>query len=246
MLKTLFHYTSINNLALILKSKSIRFGRLDKVNDPTEGESSDFQSLAPYIFISCWTKHADENLALWNMYTPQMRGVRIELPLPIFESYKIGTNENVLVSENEFLDNERNLFILPGKNIPEEVIYTDDQTKLKPKIETNMGLKIKELGIHKRKIWSFEEEYRYRLDIYPTDSKVVSKNFLDKYDHLIGVRPPSIDGYLRAIGLHSFSKMKIRTSPKLIEGDAEIIDSLVDKFNASATLEQSTLKGLVR
>lgn len=246
MITTLFHYTSINNLALILKSKSIRFGRLDKVNDPTEGESSDFHSLAPYIFISCWTKNSDENLALWNMYTPQMRGVRIELPLPIFESYKIGSNENVLVSEDEYLDNERNLFILPGKNIPEEIIYTDDTTKLIPKIETSIGLKIGELGKYKRKMWSIEEEYRYRLNIYPTDPKVVSDNFLDKYDHLIGVKPPSIEGYLRTVNLDSFSKMKIRTSPKIIDGDIEIINSLVDKFNPSATLEQSVLKGLVR
>ena len=67
-LPKLFHYTTINNLALILKSASIRFGRLDKVNDITEGEADDFHSFASYIFISCWTHNTEENLALWNMY----------------------------------------------------------------------------------------------------------------------------------------------------------------------------------
>lgn len=71
-MKKLYHYTSINNLALILKSKSIRFGRLDQVNDPTEGMADDFYCLSPYIFVSCWTGNNQENLALWNMYTPNM------------------------------------------------------------------------------------------------------------------------------------------------------------------------------
>ena len=78
-MESLFHYTSINKLALILSSKKIRFNRLDFVNDPHEGKTGDFGSMAMYIFISCWTKHEEENLALWNMYTDKMRGVRIEL-----------------------------------------------------------------------------------------------------------------------------------------------------------------------
>jgi hypothetical protein len=80
MLTKLFHYTTINNFGLILSSKEIKFSRLDKVNDPTEGLTNDFLNFASYVFVSCWTKSEDENLALWNMYTPQMRGVSIILP----------------------------------------------------------------------------------------------------------------------------------------------------------------------
>lgn len=246
MTQILFHYTSINNLALILKSASIRFGRLDKVNDPREGESADFASFAPYIFISCWTKSNDENLALWNMYTPQMRGVRIELTLPIFPSYQIGSNENVLVSEEEYVDDRNNIFILPGQNEPEEIIYTDDEAKLKPKIRNEIGLEIRELGKYKHKIWSVEEECRYRLNILPTDPNVKSEHFPDKIDHLIGVKPPSIDGYLRKVNEESFSRMRIRMSPKLLYGDKEIIEALISTYNSTATLEESVLKGLVR
>lgn len=32
----IFHYTSIETLALILKNRTIRFSRLDKVDDPEE------------------------------------------------------------------------------------------------------------------------------------------------------------------------------------------------------------------
>lgn len=246
MINILFHYTSINTLALILKSQSIRFGRLDKVNDPLEGESEDFKSFAPYIFISCWTKNPVENLALWNMYTPQMRGVRIELTLPIFPSYQIGNNKNLLVSEEECIDNERNIFILPHQNTPEEIIYIDDSTKLKPKIINEMGLKLTNLSKHKHTIWSVEEEYRYRLNILPTDPNVESNNFPDKVNHLIGKKPPSIDGYFRKITDESFKKMRIRMSPKLWDGDKEIIEALINKYNSTAQLEESSLKGMIR
>ena len=93
----LFHYSSINKLALILSSKRIRFNRLDFVNDPNEGSTSDFGSMAVYFFVSCWTKHKEENLALWNMYTEKMRGIRIELPLPLFNNYNIGEYTNNII-----------------------------------------------------------------------------------------------------------------------------------------------------
>jgi hypothetical protein len=242
----LFHFTTINNLALILKSKTIRFGRLDKVNDPTEGQSEDFTSLASYMFVSCWTENSEENLAYWNMYTPQMRGVRIEMPLPFFKSYKIGNHEDLLVSEKEYVDETNNLFIIPGKNKPDKIEYTNDESKLTPKILNKIGLKITELGRYKRKIWEIEQEYRFRMEIFPTDPNVKSENFLDRYDHLIGVQNPSIKGYLRTIEETSFTQMKIRLSPKAISGDLEIITALVEKYNPTAVLEESTLKGFVR
>ena len=34
----LYHYTSVNTLYYILKNKTIRFNRLDKVDDIDEGE----------------------------------------------------------------------------------------------------------------------------------------------------------------------------------------------------------------
>jgi hypothetical protein len=193
----LFHYTSINNLALILKSKSFRFGRLDKVNDPTEGESEDSDSFAQYIFVSCWTSNSEENLALWNMYTPQMRGVRIEMPLPIFQSHKVGSNANFMVPETDCVDERKGLFILGASNNPMRIEYTDDKAKLRPRIRTDIGVKVSQLGLTKRKIWAIEDEYRYKLDIYPFDPEIKSDHFPDKYEPMLDKRtPPSIEGYL--------------------------------------------------
>jgi hypothetical protein len=243
----LFHYTTINNLALVLKSASIRFGRLDKANDMTEGESSDFHSLAPYIFISCWTKNSEENLALWNMYTPKMRGVRIELPLPIFESHAIGKNTNSLYPESKMVDENQSLFIVSGSNEPYEIEYTDDLSRLKPSIIVPDGLKVTEVGKIKRSIWSVENECRYRMDIFPIDKNRNAKDFRSRYEGLIDRQvPPSIDGYLIPINTTSLRSMKIVSGPKIENGDQEIIESLISKYNPSAILESSALKGLIR
>jgi hypothetical protein len=75
----LYHYTTIETLALILSNRTLRFNNLKNVDDPTEGLTDDFRSLQNYIFVSCWTNVAEENLALWKMYAKSGAGVRIEV-----------------------------------------------------------------------------------------------------------------------------------------------------------------------
>lgn len=41
----LYHYASLDTLALILHNRTIRFSRLDKVDDPQEQRSADSQNL---------------------------------------------------------------------------------------------------------------------------------------------------------------------------------------------------------
>ena len=48
--KHIYHYTNIETLALILKNKTIRFNRLDRVDDISEGESFERQvGISPII-----------------------------------------------------------------------------------------------------------------------------------------------------------------------------------------------------
>lgn len=241
-MKSLFHYTSINNLALILSSQKIRFNRLDFVNDPHEGKSGDFGSMAMYVFVSCWTKHEEENLALWNMYTEKMRGVRIELSLPIFNSYKIGDHTNYVISEDEFLNDKDGLFILDAQNRPIDIIYTNDENRLFPKIQYEVGLKTSEIGISKKTIWSIENESRFMMQIIPYDPKVSKRNFPDAYEKFIDQRiPPCINNYDVKINHKAFKEMKITIGPKVQPGDREIIMSLVSKYNPTAKLLESSM-----
>lgn len=79
------HYTDINTLALILKHKTIRFNRLDRVDDLTEGDSFTELNLEKFFYVSCWTHDPNESIPQWNMYTPNMAGVRLSLPKKIFD-----------------------------------------------------------------------------------------------------------------------------------------------------------------
>lgn len=243
----LYHYTSINNLALILDSKKIRFTRLDLINDPDEGMSKDFGSMAMYIFVSCWTKNPEENFALWNMYTDNMRGVRIHIPIPIFNRYTIGECSDYIISEKDYLDDQKGLFLLPSSNDPISIEYTDDESKLYPEIRTMDALKTSSLGLSKRTIWTVEDEVRYRMEIYPYDPLVPKDYFPDAYEKYIEKRvPPSIDFYDVDCNIDSYKKMKIILGPKCIPGDRQIVEALVSKFNPTAEISLSRLFGKIR
>lgn len=74
MQECIYHYTSIESLALTLKNRTIKFNRLDNVDDINETQFLDHygRTFSQYMFISCWTENSEKNLAFWNMYTPNM------------------------------------------------------------------------------------------------------------------------------------------------------------------------------
>lgn len=80
----LYHYTTIETLAYILSTKKIRFNALTHVDDMMEGKSKDFEHIGQYFLVSCWTNLEEENIPFWNMYSKDMKGVRIKLPSSLF------------------------------------------------------------------------------------------------------------------------------------------------------------------
>lgn len=90
----IYHYTSIESLALILKTGRIRFSRLDGVDDVGEAQSRSGIDFGKYFFVSCWTRLAEESIPQWHMYSKGMRGVRIGLPLYPFDSIPLQAPPN--------------------------------------------------------------------------------------------------------------------------------------------------------
>lgn len=76
----IYHYTTIETLALILESRKLRFNRLDRVDDLQEAQSVKGINFGRYFFVSCWTQTTNESIPQWHMYTDRMQGVRIGLP----------------------------------------------------------------------------------------------------------------------------------------------------------------------
>jgi hypothetical protein len=238
----LFHYTNIDSLAAILDSGKVKFNRLDKVNDLTEGYSDDFGSLAPYIFVSCWTAHKDENLALWNMYTKDFSGVRIKLDFPFFEGY----NEKGCIVKPEMCF-ETNCLVLNYEPLT-KVEYTNDKLSLSPNIKGDIGLELSKLARFKSDYWSIENEYRFVLIFIPIKETTVSENEIiqSAFSNLTENNYPKFDSYYLSFNEESLKSMEITLGPKMTYENEIIVNSLIDKYNSDAKIFKSNLSGKIR
>lgn len=143
MVNYLYHYTSVETLVLILKNKTIRFSNLASVDDIEEQGTEDFGDFGRYCFVSCWTKDSEESIPLWNMYTPDMTGVRIRLPEHPFDTEILPANNTVVKEDITYskgllaLQDEYNVIFMPYQPQLINVTYTEDSTLLKPNIVMN-------------------------------------------------------------------------------------------------------------
>lgn len=171
----LYHYTSIATLALILNGRKLRFNNLLNVDDPCEMETADMGDFGKHCLISCWTKNCEDVLPMWNMYTPDMRGVRIGMREFPFKKYSynqgsFGFTEDVTtyIDMKKVYDDGKATITA---NAPQliEVEYTDDENKIKPyikKIEkkaSNESIVFKNIGKYKKHIGDFKKSGDIRL-----------------------------------------------------------------------------------
>ncbi len=204
----LYHYTSIQTLALILKYQTIRLNRLDLVDDLEEAQTSDYGTLGRFCFVSCWTDNAEESIPLWKMYSNDMQGVRIKLPVFPFVNYKYSSQRGkwdgytyTVSTLNEYPDfssciNRTKLeqlgvstALVGQEKTLTKVIYTNDETLILPKVFTheetedkvNTKIEIGVLGKYKRTVWAFQDEWRYKLFISPFafDASIRDPQFID-------------------------------------------------------------------
>lgn len=108
------------------------------MDDIEEGETSDIGKFGRYTFISSWTAEKEESIPLWNLYTPNMAGVRIRMKSNIFDT-EIKEKDGVIQQEDiEYskglldLQNENNVIFMPYKAELIEVTYTNDKGLLYP------------------------------------------------------------------------------------------------------------------
>lgn len=199
----LYHYTSIETLALILKNRTICFNNLLSVDDLEEASTSDMGKFGKYINVSCWTEDSEESIPLWNLYTPNMKGVRIGLPKFPFKKYNFTSgqyylkNDIVTYINLDWLHNSNCGSIVPDMPLLCKVEYSDDENKLFPKVREcndidglinfiNTGevngknlaaeYSFKELGKYKRSNWKFQKEWRYIITSSPTPIKEQEDN----------------------------------------------------------------------
>ncbi|MAY28165.1 MAG: hypothetical protein CL627_02770 [Aurantimonas sp.] len=170
----LYQYTSIESLGKILASRTLRFSRLDTVNDPEEAMASDVPLAASSVFVSCWSSTPYEQIPMWSVYGHNFGGVRIRLSANMFA----GRGEPIVFEKGGALLTVEGWYEIPRKSPamgtrgcsvigPNKVYYSDDLAY------RNRSLVYREagtahfypydLGMVKGTHWSYEEEWRFKI-----------------------------------------------------------------------------------
>jgi len=250
--EVLYHYTSIETLALILANRTLRFSRLDAVNDPEEASACDLPNAATLVFASCWTAQHRESLAMWRMYTPDMQGLRIALPNNPFTGRhkpaifdKGGAmqridGEIVVTRENDGLGIKS--YYVTG---PNKIYYNDEERYRNSSCLLDEGdrwtVQLHDLGMVKNTYWAFEEEWRYK--VLATFSETILKE-LDPRSH------PGLDlihfpvrerAVFVALDTGCIQNMDVLLGPCVSAGQELAVKALLSVYAPSATLKKSEI-----
>jgi hypothetical protein len=256
----LYHYTNVESLAYILSTKKIRFSCLSNVDDINDGENPHFSHLRNFYFVSCWTDLEQESIPFWNMYTKDMSGVRIKLPVRPFVIHQIPYEEHkVFVNYQYSIFPKEEVFgndyvIYPFEEILDKITYTKNIKLLNPDIIeidddgeiAKVNFEFSKYAINKSILWRFQSEWRYSAFALP---KSVAQNF--DQDGIIkfakGEYPNISQKYLYAdIKPELYNVMEIVLGPKQNHAQQLIVKSLMKEFCPNAKITNSILTGTIR
>lgn len=268
----IYQYTNIEALAYILKNRTIRFNRLDKVDDIEEGNAESLGvKFCKYVFVSCWTEVEEENIPLWKMYGGDKGGVRIGLDQKMFKEYFVSNLElgwvqshgyiiskippQDMINPNYFIlpimDYDNDMFYRHVKYVDDVYLYTKDAIKI-TNVEgnkRNLEMEMKPFGYYKHKRWSFQNESRFVLYVFPHNplidgekpniSTIVAQCYLNNV-------PLPFDDYYLHLNDEVFEDMEITLCPSATDAQRIIVDCLKEKYAPNACVKESSLGKLVR
>lgn len=271
----IFHYTTLDSLAMIMSSRSIKFNRLDKVDDLEERTEPSKVKLWQYLFVSCWTENPEESIPLWRMYSGNAHGVRIGMDIDMFEDIIVGGNnvpvnishEGLLVRkipvQNFF---RKDYFVLPaavryierGKDTLFycHVDYVDDvnektkdayQLTKTDAIHASSHISFGEIGKYKNKRWAFQEETRFRLVVMPFNPIFCNPDIVSTIavNAFHQSKPVPISEYFLKLRTEALNNMEITLHPNATASDRVIVDALCAKYAQGATIKESELRDRV-
>lgn len=268
----IFHYTSIEALALILSSGNIRFSRLDSVDDVKESQRLHSIDFGKFFFVSCWTQKKEESIPQWHMYSGDMKGVRIELPAYPFRRVVTVAGEHqsgILVTQD--ITGPLTIDEMIGKEYFITPLFFDDffagPVNYVPDIEARYAEAIKQaddggmsinglpkLPRFKSQDWAFQEEYRFHLFVLPTSHMEAGPNgnvFKGEAAKHIGTGfrknvDPGISFVDVPMAEEAVENLVVRLGPLATPGGRLCVEALLDKYAPKAKIEDSHLTGTVR
>ena len=175
VVKYMCHYTSIEVVKSIIKSKSWYLGSPKNMNDGLELSHAS-EDVWDNIFFSSFMHEPKESIAMWSMYAqPWSDGVMIRIPIKLIKDWIKSSPQVSSANSNNKKANKDDISN-DVKIIFQAVAYSNSDSKLKGENEyiecggkNNTGLfNITEsnqmVGYVKDVAWNYEREYRLRVD----------------------------------------------------------------------------------
>ncbi|WP_417546689.1 DUF2971 domain-containing protein [Marinobacter sp.] len=249
----LYHYTSIETLALILATRTLRFGRLDSVNDPEEASASDLPNAATLVFASCWTAVERESIAMWRMYSDNMQGVRICMPNNPF----MGRCKPTIFEKGGAMQRFDSKVEITRKNNgpgivsyyvtgPNKIYYTDEEKyRNSPCLLQDADqwtVQLHDLGMVKNTYWEFEQEWRYKI-LATFSEAILNDSNPQAHPALDLVKFPVNESALYLpLDESCFDRMEVLLGPCVTEAQELIVRSLLSTHAPSGVVKRSDIK----
>ncbi len=158
----LWRYIQRDKLFLLLKSSNLYFCRADyfqkedifegtypkleyeyqcRRDDGKETSRRLYEIASKDTFISCWHLSEYESLAMWKLYAKDEKGIAIQTNLADFKDSFENSDRSIFAGKVDYIDYETDTFY-------------------KESGHNYFAMNLFSLFIHKRKIYSYENEYR--------------------------------------------------------------------------------------
>lgn len=242
----LYHYTSIETLALILSKRTIRFNCLSFVDDPEESKASDVDDIGRFCVVSCWTDEKKESIPMWQMYTPNSKGVRLKMKRYPFKEYPATMKDCWIRLDNDETNNfynnyrsyidekkiarENRAFVIPPAPELIQVFYSNEEEMIYPQIlfNENERFEASNIGQYKRECWQFQSEWRYRIMFTPFNASGAGKK--EGFENIRHSKDIPYKEYYLELSDNAFDGAEVIMGPKTSEAEKIIVESLVEKF----------------
>lgn len=253
------HYTSIAALAAILRHRTIRFGRLDTLDDTQEAQHVRDIDFGKMLFASCWVEKDEEDIAQWAMYGDAMKGVRISLPRqPFADVTRISDASSVARSRYQGYTLIPDVIDHPDEFLSNVVYVNDVAECYATRIEffdldgVRINGRATALATFKNRYWEFQKEVRFILHAVPGPTGwATDQEWAVKFAEMTragkwGMIGPDVLYIDRPISEEALSSAEVVLGPLANDSDRLIAESLIASWAPGLPLRKSELTGLIR
>tara|TARA_R110001599_G_scaffold353676_1_gene595146 strand:- start:186157 stop:186987 length:831 start_codon:yes stop_codon:yes gene_type:complete len=189
------HYTSIDTLQKIITNRSLRFRRLDQMDDIHEEQWQGGLNWGRRLFASCWTCLPVESIDQWRGFGPYANGVRISVEESPFFWHLVHLNSPGLQIHyiwvpctKEFMLS-KGIMLVPSSDLPASiggpVSYVPDVSAIyRPFIKGDFdtsGLTVRTTvqnpARHKINHWAWQKEYRFIVHVEQGPDALYAEGF---------------------------------------------------------------------